>query len=85
MSELTRVVKKGGSLIIVVPIGKPKVVFNAHRIYSPQQILTYFKSLKLKEFALIPDDVRDGNIVVNPTKKLLDKQNYACGCFWFTK
>jgi SAM-dependent methyltransferase len=32
--ELSRVLAKGGNLYFSVPIGKPKVCFNAHRIHS---------------------------------------------------
>ena len=34
INELTRVVAAGGSFLFVVPVGKPKIEFNAHRIYS---------------------------------------------------
>lgn len=85
ISELKRVLAPGGSLLFVIPIGKPKIVFNAHRIYSYNQIIEYFSDLKLKEFALIPDDPKDGGLIVNPSNKLLNKQSYGCGCFWFKK
>jgi SAM-dependent methyltransferase len=51
--ELKRVLAFGGSLIFVVPIGKPKIMFNAHRIYSYSQIVDYFAELELEEFSLI--------------------------------
>ena len=83
--ELKRVLAPGGDLLFVVPIGKPKLVFNAHRIYSYDQILSYFNGLELKEFALIPDRATDGGLVTNAPKSLTDAQSYGCGCFWFTK
>jgi len=86
ISELIRVTKKGGSILFVVPIGKPKVVFNAHRIYSYVQVLSMFgENCVLKEFSLVPDKDIDGGIVINPPTKLLEKQKYGCGCFWFKK
>jgi hypothetical protein len=86
ISELKRVLAQQGSLLLVVPIGgKPRIMFNAHRIYSCQQILDYFSDLVLKEFVLIPEDPKDGDLVKNPQKALLEKQRYGCGCFWFTK
>jgi len=42
IEELKRVLKPEGDLLFVVPIGKPKIMFNAHRIYSYEQIITYF-------------------------------------------
>ena len=82
--ELKRVLAPGGTLLFVAPIGKPKIMFNAHRIYSYDQIMDYFKDLELKEFALIPRP-SDGNLLINPSKELVDDQDYGCGCFWFTK
>ena len=85
MRELQRVLAPQGSLVFVVPIGKPQIMFNAHRIYSPEQIVSYFSELTLKEFSLIPDNEQDGNIVKNPPQDLIKKQIYGCGCFLFTR
>jgi len=86
IKELIRVTKKGGSILFVVPIGKPKVAFNAHRIYSYSQIVKMFgDSCLLKEFSLIPDKENDGGILVNPPTQILNKQKYGCGCFWYVK
>jgi SAM-dependent methyltransferase len=85
ISELKRVLAVRGSLLIVVPIGKAKIMFNAHRIYSYEAIIKQFADLTLKEFTLIPDSSDDGDLVINATKELADKQRYGCGCFWFQK
>lgn len=85
MAELKRVTAKGGSLLFVVPIGKPKIIFNAHRIYSYDQIMDYFAGFKLKNFALITDDNLGQDFIDNATKEQSDRQNYGCGCFWFIK
>lgn len=85
INELKRVLAKDGNLLFVVPIGKPKIQFNAHRIYSYTQIIDYFKNLKLVEFSLIPDNAKEIGIINNATQKQSDEQNYGCGCFWFVK
>ena len=86
MSELMRVLKPGGKLYFVIPIaGKSALMFNAHRIYSYKQIIEYFSNLKLIEFSLIPDNSKDGNLLINPPKVILKKQKYGCGCFLFSK
>lgn len=85
MSELARVLAVRGHLYFVTPVGKPKVCFNAHRIYSYEQILSYFPSLSLVEFSLIPDDGLERGMIQNADPKLVDMQNYGCGCFIFTK
>ena len=83
--ELQRVLAQGGDLLFVVPIGKPKIQFNAHRIYSYQMVLDMFPALTLKEFSLIPDNALEHGMIYNATKEQSDKQDYGCGCFWFTK
>ncbi len=83
IAELKRVVAPGGSLLFVVPMGKARIEFNAHRIYSYDQIISYFKDLNLKEFSLIPE--RRGGIIVHAKKEQADQESYACGLFWFTK
>lgn len=85
IAELKRVLAPDGNLLFVVPIGKPKIIFNAHRIYSYDQIRKYFSELKLQEFSLIPDDADKRGIIKNASRKEADKQNYGCGCFWFKK
>ena len=85
MAHLQRVLQRGGNLLFVVPVGKPKVMFNAHRIYSYEQIITTFASLKLREFSLVPDDPNQGGLIRNASLKLADQQEYGCGCFWFQK
>ena len=81
-----RVLAVGGSLLVVVPIGNvPKLQFNAHRIYSHFQILDYFSELNLIEFALIPDNRKVGDIVIEPFETLLRKQRFGVGCYWYKK
>lgn len=83
--ELNRVLAPEGNLLFVVPVtGKPRVMFNAHRIYGYDQIISYFPDLELIEFALIPTD-KCKNIIRNATKELVDRESYGCGCFWFKK
>lgn len=86
IKELKRVLAPSGDLIFVVPLGIPRIVFNAHRIYSYDQIMSYFSDLKLQEFSLIPDNARDiGSMITNATKEVADRQIYGCGLFWFKK
>jgi SAM-dependent methyltransferase len=85
ISELKRVLAPGGTLLFVVPVGKPRVRFNAHRIYSYDQVIGGFHGLSLVEFALIPDKARDGGLIRHASRELCDQQKYGCGCFWFRR
>lgn len=86
IAELKRVLAPGGDLLFVVPVGgEPKVIFNAHRIYSYDQIMDYFSELELIEFALIPDKQEHGDLIRNAARELADLQEYGCGCFHFRK
>jgi SAM-dependent methyltransferase len=85
ISELKRVLAIGGSLLFVVPVGKPRIMFNAHRIYSFDQVASYFKDMDMVELTLIPDNPDEGGLINHATKKMVDAQRYGCGCFWFRK
>lgn len=86
ISELKRVVAQNGDLLFVVPVGKAKLLFNAHRIYSYAQILEYFGgNFELMDFFLIPDNAVTRDVIYEATEKDADAQNYGCGCFWFRK
>lgn len=84
MAELQRVLAPGGTLLFVVPVGVPKVVFNAHRIYAWAQVVEAFAALQLRQFALIPDEPAQG-LLEDASPGLADRQAYGCGCFWFQR
>ena len=87
MAELSRVLAPGGSLLFVVPVGRPRVQFNAHRIYAFDQVRQSFAGLDLVDFALVPDrnDPAGPALVEHATREMADRQRYGCGCFWFRK
>ena len=80
--ELSRIITPGGYLYFSVPIGKPRLCFNGHRIHSIEMILDYFQDLKLIELSGIDDD---GNFIKNIDRRILNSCNYGCGLFHFTK
>jgi SAM-dependent methyltransferase len=82
ISELKRVLKPGGDLLFVTPVGRPMVAFNAHRIYSYEQIVEAFHPLVPMEFSLVPDA---GGLIRNADPAMVADQRYGCGCFWFRK
>ena len=82
MAELKRVLAPGGSLLFVVPVGRPHICFNAHRIYDPQQILEYFDDLELVEFSAVDDQ---GDPAWDTRPEEIGNARYGCGLFWFRK
>jgi hypothetical protein len=82
IAELVRVASKGGDILFVTPVGRPKIEYNAHRVYSYEQIIEYFRGCELKEFSLVPDA---GGLINNADPGLVKEQQYGCGCFWFKK
>ncbi|RZL61899.1 MAG: DUF268 domain-containing protein [Pedobacter sp.] len=85
MKELARVLAPRGNLLFVVPVGKRRIEFNAHRIYSYEDILEAFPELDLVEFSLIPDNYEEVGLLLKPNPELINSQNWGCGCFWFCK
>lgn len=85
-AELQRVVASKGDLLIVVPVGDPRICFNAHRIYSYEILTKMFSECDVVEFSLIKDPGQPGpDLERNADPTLVREQQYACGCFWFRK
>ncbi len=83
IAELTRVLKPGGHLYFVTPVGaEARIQYNAHRIYTYKMVLSLFPDLILEDFALVTDE---GKFINNASESVADKQGYGCGCFLFTK
>ncbi len=86
VKELQRVVRTGGQLLFVVPIGEnPSLFFNAHRIYTYDYVLNMFSKMKLMEFSLIPDMSGGARLIRGAEREHLRGQKYACGCFHLVK
>jgi SAM-dependent methyltransferase len=81
-AELARVLAPGGFLYFSLPVGIPRICFNAHRIHSPEQILNYFRNLQLVSLSGIDDDNTYHEQI---TIEELSSMNYGCGLFVFTK
>ena len=81
-AELVRTLAPGGHLFFAVPVGRERVVFNAHRVHAPSTIRDYFASLTLREFSGVGDR---GTYAENVPLDAFKDDEYACGFFWFTK
>jgi hypothetical protein len=80
--ELSRILAKDGNLYFALPVGKPVVCFNAHRIHDPKTIIEYFSELELVEFSGVHDD---GRFVEWVGLDEFKESEYACGMFLFHK
>jgi len=84
IGELVRVLAPGGDLLVATPVGRPRVAFNAHRVYDHEAFASYFAPLELVEFALI-EERGEGGLILAPPPERVRAESYGCGCFWFRK
>ncbi|WP_246834313.1 DUF268 domain-containing protein [Leptospira gomenensis] len=84
-AELSRILAPKGNLYIVLPVGKPRIQYNAHRIYGFDDVLKLFPGLELLDWALIGENFSDGGLIQRAKREDFENQNYGCGCFHFTK
>lgn len=80
--ELQRTVAEGGKLYLSTPIGRERVCFNAHRVFSVATILTMFSELRLTEFSYVDDD---GALHQDVSPDCLPALDYGCGFFEFVR
>jgi SAM-dependent methyltransferase len=81
-AELRRVLAAGGDLWFSIPVGRPRVQFNAHRIHSPDDVMGLFADLDLIEFAAVDDA---GRFHRSPRPTEFRDARYACGLYWFRR
>ena len=80
--ELARVLAPGGNLFLTIPVGQPRLCFNAHRIHSAEFIRDLFPHLDLIEFSGIHDD---RTYVERVELAEFRESEYACGLYWFRR
>lgn len=80
--ELARVTAVGGTLLVAVPVGRHRVCFNAHRVFSPKYLPDLIPDLILDEFSAVSDE---GRYIENARLSDFDESDYACGLYRFRK
>jgi SAM-dependent methyltransferase len=82
MESLARVLAPGGHFYFSVPVGKERVEFNAHRVFSPWTVMDRFSDLRLESFYYVADD---DVLYLDTTPNAMPASKFACGLFEFTK
>ncbi|MBI1395528.1 MAG: DUF268 domain-containing protein [Betaproteobacteria bacterium] len=81
-AELVRVLAPGGDLYLSTPVGRERVCFNAHRVFSHATIARLFGELELRSFSLVDDG---GTFHVSASHRDADACDYGCGLFHFRR
>jgi SAM-dependent methyltransferase len=81
-TELQRVLAPRGRLYLSTPIGRERVCFNAHRVFSVATIVGMFSQLRLVEFSYVDDN---GRLHVDASPNNVLSLEYGCGLFEFGK
>jgi len=76
--ELQRLVAQGGAIYLSTPIGRERVCFNAHRVFAPATILSFFPQLRLTSFSYVSDD---GTLHEDVAPAAVPPLEYGCGFF----
>jgi len=88
ITNITKILKPYGKFYFSVPIGKQRIEFNAHRVFSVKYLLELFEdNFTLDSFSFVDDkgDILE-NVELNQTE--IEKNYgcyYGCGIFELTK
>jgi Caenorhabditis protein of unknown function, DUF268 len=81
--NLWKMLKASGTLYISFPIGKPRVHFNAHRVFDPAEIVRWSKELfQVARFDYVDDR---GNLHRNASLSAPPTLSYGCGIYTLKK
>jgi SAM-dependent methyltransferase len=80
--ELQRIVAPDGRLYLSTPVGRERVCFNAHRVFSPETIVAGLAGMRLAAFSLVDDA---GRFIPHCEPHVAARMSYACGIFEFIK
>ena len=87
-NNLYKILKKGGKLYFSVPIGKQRIEFNAHRVFSMDYLLKMIEGrYKIDSFSYVNDagDIVKNAELNNDLVKANFSCHYGCGIFELTK
>jgi hypothetical protein len=84
-NNLIKILAPGGKLYISFPISeKMNVYFNAHRTFSPKEILTWSNEVELLNFDYI-DEKGSLHLKIDLNNEKFSNLEYGCGIYTFKK
>ena len=88
LDNIYQILQEGGKFYFSVPIGKQRIEFNAHRVFSIKYLIKLLEDKYIIDFFSYVDD--NGYLFrnVDLTPQLIDNNcscNYGCGIFELTK
>ncbi len=81
-AQLQRILRPGASLYLSTPVGRERICFNAHRVFSPDSLVSLFPELELVTFSCVDDT---GGFHENVSPETAAAYEYGCGMFHFRK
>lgn len=84
IKSIVSLANESGLIYIMVPVGKKKIEFNAHRVFDPKDIIELFNNCGCKylEFSLVDDH---GNLQINCELETSKNLDFGGGIFVFKK
>jgi hypothetical protein len=81
-SAVARMVAPGGTLYVSVPVGRPRVEFNAHRVFDPGDVVGWADSFDLEMFDYVDDK---GDLHRDASLAEAKDLDYGCGIYTLTR
>jgi SAM-dependent methyltransferase len=88
LANMARLLRPGGTLYLSVPIGAPRVEFNAHRVFDPRSLVELADRdlLQLKALTVIANgSVTELRVLDEAFLAKLAQERYSLGIFVFSK
>ena len=84
-SAIQKKLKSGGKLYISVPIGKERLLFNAHRIFYARTIIESFNECRLLEYSCTADGEIEKDVSLEKYDNDISHRGDRFGLFYFEK
>jgi len=76
--ELQRTLADGGTLLLSLPVGRPALLFNSHRILDPTEVPALVPELRMVEFSIV---TTAGLFLESVDPAAFRDESYACGLY----